>query len=428
MKFKLSYKRILLVYLAATAAISGAFALTTYSLIDVALKEQLDNRLFTTAQAAMPSLDIVKSQVRPNPKQELPWHSLFAAKTQNWQWFDANGKLLLSKGTHFPSFGISQNLFHSHWQPSYPVFQQQGQLRIVTISVYASDAKQKALHLEGYIRVSESTQPLEIILARLRLYLGCQGIAVLFLISISGIHLSQGTSQPIQQSFRQLKQTVTNISHHLRHPLTRISLAIALLAGEAESALPADSKKLNIVASATDELQRLVEDLLILTRSEVAILPTEFEGIKVDLDELLLPLLEQFDPQAQSKGIAFQAQLLPHLSIKGDPVHLSRLFSNLLDNALNYTATGGKVTVTLHKFKRKAIVSIEDTGIGVPSEHYASIFQWFWRSEQAQVRQPKGWGLGLAIARAIAKQHGGEITVKSQVNIGSRFQVSLPLC
>jgi two-component system, OmpR family, manganese sensing sensor histidine kinase len=424
-RFKFSYRRILLAYLAATAAILGGCALATYSLIDYTLRQQLDDRLFTVAQGAIPSLEIVKTQDRQDLR-ELPWRKLFANKNQSWEWFDANGKLLLSQGTRFPSFPLSRKLFHSHWQPITPVFQQQGELRVVTVSVYIGDAKLKTLKLEGYIRVSESTQPLEIILVQLWLYLGCQGIAILFLIGICGVHFSQWNSQPMQQSFRQLKQTVTNISHHLRHPLTRITLAIALLAGEAESALPADDKKLTIVANATDELEHLVEDLLILTRSEVAVLPTELEAVNIRLEELLLPLLEQFDNRATSQGITFQAQLLPGLSVRGDPIHLSRMFSNLLDNAIAYTETGGSISLTVRKFKCKAIISVEDTGVGIPPEHHASIFQWFWRSEQAQ-QQQKGLGLGLAIAQAIAKQHGGEISVKSQANVGSCFQVTIPL-
>lgn len=424
-KFKYSYKRILFAYLAATAALLGGFSLTTYNSIGNALKKQSDDRLLTLAQAAIPSFEIVKSQNRQN-LQELPWRKLFAAKTQSWEWFDADGKLLLSQGNHFPSLPISRNVFHSRWQPIVPIFQQQRELRTATIAVYVSDPKLKTLHLEGYIRVSESTQPLEMILARLRLWLGCQGIAILFIFSISGVHLSQWNSQPLQQSFRQLKQTVTNISHYLRHPLTRITLAIALLAGEAESAIPLDRQKLTIVANATDELEHLVEDLLILTRSEVALLPTELETVNIRLEELLLPILEQFDARATSQGIAFQAQLLPGLSVRGDPIHLSRLFSNLLENAIAYTEKGGSISLAVRKSKRKAIVSVEDTGIGIPPEHHASIFQWFWRSEQAQ-QQQKGLGLGLAIAQAIVKQHGGEIAVKSQVNVGSCFQVSLPL-
>lgn len=424
-KFRLPYRRILFAYLAATAAILGGFALTTYNSVSYSLRKQMDDRLFSLAQAAMPSLEIVKTQNRQHLR-ELPWRKLFSSQTQSWEWFAPSGKLLFSQGNCLPSFPLSQNLFHTRWHPITPVFQQQGELRVVTISVYASDAQQKTLHLEGYIRLSESTQPLEIILTRLQLYLGCQGIAILCLISISGVHLSQRTAQPMQRSFRQLKQTVTNISHYLRHPLTRITLAIALLAGEAESALPADNRKLDIVASATDELQHLVEDLLILTRSEIAVLPTELEAVNIRLEELLLPLLEQFDAQATSQGIAFQAQLLPGLTVRGDPIHLSRLFSNLLDNALSYTSKGGSISLTVCKFKRKVIISIEDTGVGIPPEHHASIFQWFWQSEQAQ-QQQKGSGLGLAIAQAIAKQHGGEIAVKSQVNVGSCFRVSLPL-
>lgn len=111
----------------------------------------------------------------------------------------------------------------------------------------------------------------------------------------------------------------------------------------------------------------------------------------------------------------------------GDSAQLSRLFSNLLENALQYTPEGGSVTLTLHQQNRYAIVSVRDTGIGLAPEQIAHVFDRFWRADKARSRREGGTGLGLAIAAAIAKHHGGKITVTSELDVGSCFQVRLPL-
>lgn len=145
------------------------------------------------------------------------------------------------------------------------------------------------------------------------------------------------------------------------------------------------------------------------------------------LDKLLKDLVHLFEPQAKAKGITFTSSLLVGISVKGDAAQLKRLFSNLLENALKYTAAEGSVVLSVTTRNWVAVVQVEDTGVGIAPEHLPFIFQRFWRADKARFRQVEGSGLGLAIAQVIAQQHGGKITVSSQLGRGSCFQVYLPL-
>ena len=111
----------------------------------------------------------------------------------------------------------------------------------------------------------------------------------------------------------------------------------------------------------------------------------------------------------------------------GDKAQLSRLFSNLLENALQYTPEGGKVSLTLSKHNRFALVKVRDTGIGISPEQIPKVFDRFWRADKARSRREGGTGLGLSIVQTIAQRHGGKITVTSEVNVGSCFEVRIPI-
>ena len=99
----------------------------------------------------------------------------------------------------------------------------------------------------------------------------------------------------------------------------------------------------------------------------------------------------------------------------------------MLDNAIKYTETAGKVVLSLNKKRMCAVVLVEDTGVGIATEHLRFIFRRFWRADKARFRRTESFGLGLAIASAIAKQHKGKITVSSKLGVGSCFEVYLPL-
>ena len=449
--------RLLLAYLMIISGLFGSSAAVIYTFFSHNLNQQFNNELLNLAQAAGPSLEIVKiegsSGLEQSWSDDLPWHH-FIAREEGIEWFNAEGKVLAKHGTIFPDFSLAEYFFpmdledysavhpqHNHnrspiiaphqntlhWVQGPPVIQQQGQIRSLTVAVYIDNPKKKTLQLEGYIRVSESTLEVEAVLTEFGVGLGLGGIIFLMLSSISGVYLSRMARKPIKQSFERLKQFSADASHELRNPLTAISTTVELMQSHPEQLNPKDAKKLAIISSATAQITRLVEDLLFLIRNDAADAPFNVEGSLVPLDELLKDLVEQFKPQAQSREIHFESHLLTGIFVKGDTHLLSRLFSNLLENALKYTAVGGRVALFLEKHKRFAVVRVEDTGIGIPQEYLPFIFQRFWRSDKARSQQKDGLGLGLAISQTIAQRHRGEIKVSSKEGVGSSFQVYLPL-
>ncbi|MCY7382259.1 MAG: ATP-binding protein, partial [Microcoleus sp. CAN_BIN18] len=165
------------------------------------------------------------------------------------------------------------------------------------------------------------------------------------------------------------------------------------------------------------------EDLLLLTRIDAAATTITREWVAVPLDELLEDLLDLWELQAQEKQITLKSNLGIGLSVMGDGSQLTRLFSNLLGNAIHYTPTSGIVTVSLSQHNRSTIISVEDTGIGIAPEDVKLVFDRFWRADRARNRREGGLGMGLAIAQSIVQSHRGEISVTSQLGVGSCFQV-----
>lgn len=236
---------------------------------------------------------------------------------------------------------------------------------------------------------------------------------------------AQASEQRLHELIEQLKRFAADASHELRNPLTVINNAIEVMQSHPERIHPLDTKKLVAIASATNQLTRLAEDLLFLARIDAAVAPA-VEHTSVPLNQVVQDVVEFLEPQAQAKEI-ITSHLLVSISVNGDAAQLTRLFSNLLENALKYTTAGGSVAVSMGRSNLFAVVRVEDTGMGIAPEHLPFIFQRFWRADRARSRQIEGSGLGLAIAQAIAQQHGGKIIVSSQVGVGSCFAVYLPI-
>jgi len=275
----------------------------------------------------------------------------------------------------------------------------------------------------GYVRASKSIEGVEHVLMQLRWGIGLGGFVALSLTAIGGMWLTRQALEPVESSFGQLKQFTADASHELRSPLTVVKTSVEAMLMLNQ---PLDAKKVTAITSATNQMTRLVEDLLFLARTDAVTGTVTFERIPIPLDEVLQDLVELLEPQIQAKEITLKTHWLTGVSVAGDASQLTRLFDNLLENALHYTLPGGTVVLSMSSLNRSVIVSVEDTGIGIAPEHLPKVFHRFWRTDKARSRREGGLGLGLAIAQAIAQRHSGEITVSSQVGIGSCFRVHLP--
>jgi signal transduction histidine kinase len=173
-----------------------------------------------------------------------------------------------------------------------------------------------------------------------------------------------------------------------------------------------------------ERLKPLLDNLARLYKQSIG--PAELQCVPIGLNDWLSQILITWQAAAQAKGLSWRTQLpadLPIVSI--DPNQMAQVIGNLAANAIQYTATGG-ISITAGHTSDRVWIAVEDTGIGIAPEVSAHIFDPFYRGATGQ-RFPQGMGLGLAIARDIARAHGGDITVQSAEGQGSRFMVEWPL-
>ena len=223
-----------------------------------------------------------------------------------------------------------------------------------------------------------------------------------------------------EQSRRRL---FADIAHELRTPLSVIGGTVdAMLDGVYEP----NADNLNSIKEETEVLITLVGELRDLTLAESGHLKLEFEP--TNLAELVRRRVSQADVIARGKNVTLRMDIAEGLpEIEADGRRIEQVVANLLDNALNHTPSGGIVMVAVSRDKDGVLVSVSDTGEGVPAEDLSHIFERFYRVDGARSRKTGGAGLGLAIAKQMVELHGGRIWVESEVGKGSKFSFTLPV-
>ena len=219
------------------------------------------------------------------------------------------------------------------------------------------------------------------------------------------------------------KDFASNISHELRTPLTAIKGFVETMQDEATSQ---QKHYLSIVARHTERLIHIVEDLLLLSKLE----DREQEPLsdKVSLAALIADSVALFSKKAEDKGISLVSRVASDMpSVCGDAFKLEQALINLIDNAVKYSDKGS-ITITAEHKNGSAIISVQDTGTGIPAEHLPRIFERFYVVDKSRTRTLGGTGLGLSIVKHIVLLHNGTIKVDSIPGAGSTFTISLPLC
>lgn len=224
------------------------------------------------------------------------------------------------------------------------------------------------------------------------------------------------------------KQFVSNVSHELRTPLTSIHGYAETLLSDPEMDAETRKRFLTIIENESARMSRMINDLLDLERLESG--EARFEFKETDLCVVVNYVLSIVEPLANEHGVQVEIQCEP-VSIWADQDRMVQMILNLVDNAIKYTSLkeiGDKrVKVRVTREGKHAIVAVSDTGPGIPKEALPRLFDRFYRVDKGRSRKMGGSGLGLSIVKSIVERHGGEISVNSEVGVGTTFIVKLPI-
>jgi PAS domain S-box-containing protein len=218
---------------------------------------------------------------------------------------------------------------------------------------------------------------------------------------------------------------VAHATHELRTPLTNIRLYVETAIDEGARDASVRGKCLNVINQEARRLERIVGEMLSVAEIEAGSLKIARGDVR--LEQLFTELKSDFAQSADEKQIKLTFDLPPKMPVvQADRDKLAVALHNLIGNALKYTPAGGEVTVAVEVAARELVVTVTDNGIGIAEDEQAKVFERFYRATDPRVEKVTGTGLGLTLAREVVRLHGGDITVKSELNKGSTFTLTLP--
>ena len=451
--FQTTRRRLAIWYTTVTAIVLLVFAIGMYIYVRGTLIERIDDTLNHVVEVVSRSISIDKIYIPgANSQFEINVAASFKDDSDrldddriDLELFNASGKLLWST--------LREPLNLPVWIDLDGETVRVGNdriLRQITAPVNKNGV------LVGFLRVShpwfEVTKPTELLLVDLSIGTSL----VIASVAAIGWFLSGIAIEPVKASYQQLKQFTADASHELRNPIAIVQTNVQVALTE-EPLSPQQRQQLQTIERLTRRLGRLVDDLLFLARQDSSIVTADFAA--VPLDALLMETIEEQQLAAAAKGIKLTLEIvdpvalaatstepseLAVFNLSGDWDRLVRLFTNLLTNAIQYTPSqvdalgamalrqrSSQINVQLKQIIRQNTaylqVKVQDTGMGIPSAAIPHLFDRFYRVDPARTASysdvSSGSGLGLAIVKSIVTSHQGELSIDSQVNLGTTVTV-----
>jgi two-component system phosphate regulon sensor histidine kinase PhoR len=219
------------------------------------------------------------------------------------------------------------------------------------------------------------------------------------------------------------QEFLSNVSHELRTPLTAImALAETLEAGAIDDQ-EHNRRFLSIIQKNAARMHRLIDDILELSAIEAGNVRVQPEVVQ--LRPLVEDIVGSLSAAAATRAIVISNLVEPEIRVFADPHRLLQMLTNLIDNAIKFNRQGGTVSIR-YQSQTGDLISVEDTGEGIPAHHLDRLFERFYRVDRARSRELGGTGLGLAIVKHLTRAHGGEVTVESRFGEGTKFTIELP--
>lgn len=250
------------------------------------------------------------------------------------------------------------------------------------------------------------------------------GAAVLVSLYFASRFFANRSIRPVQEAFEKQKQFIADASHELKTPLTIIGTNADVLLANKEDTIANQAKWLHYIASETERMTRLTNDLLYLT---------EMEGMRegmvyapFNLSEAVESVMLTMEAVLFEHDLTLNYDIEPGITVSGSAEQLKQVTMILLDNAVKYAGADGCVMLSLKRQQGEVWLAVSNTGEGIPAEHLPRIFDRFYRADASRARKQGGYGLGLAIAKSIIDAHKGRIWAKSIPGDTTTFQVALP--
>lgn len=232
-----------------------------------------------------------------------------------------------------------------------------------------------------------------------------------------------GMLQRLETAFESQKQFIQDASHELRTPIAIAQTNIEVLEMQPDPGIADYRHLIDVIKLSMERMVGVSNNLLLLSEGT----PPKTKWVTIDLSTMLNEIKAETEMEAAAGGLTMELKLPPEpLIIQGDPLSIKQAVVNLVNNAIKYNRPGGKVTISAGAENSGIAITVADTGIGISPQDMEHVFDRFYRVEKSRSREKGGSGLGLAIVKKIVEDHGGQVTVTSQINLGSSFKITLP--
>ncbi|MDR6552427.1 HAMP domain-containing sensor histidine kinase [Paenibacillus qinlingensis] len=250
------------------------------------------------------------------------------------------------------------------------------------------------------------------------------GLVMLIVIFFTSRYFANRSIAPVREAFQKQKQFIADASHELKTPLAVINTNADVLLANNEDTIESQSKWLHRIKSETERMKTLTNDLLYLTEMDDARANMLYSNFNVS--ESVESVLLTMEAVVFEKDLSLDYEIEPDLISHGNSEQIKQVVMILLDNAIKYTPPKGAITLTFKNHHNDTLLTVTNTGEGIPPEHVERIFDRFYRADLSRSRKHGGYGLGLAIAKSIVEQHKGKIYAKSVQHELTSFYVQLP--
>lgn len=232
-----------------------------------------------------------------------------------------------------------------------------------------------------------------------------------------------GMLQRLETAFESQKQFIQDASHELRTPIAIAQTNIEVLEMQPDPGIADYRHLIDVIKLSMERMVGVSNNLLLLSEGT----PPKTKWVTIDLSTMLNEIKAETEMEAAASKVTIELKLPPEpLIIQGDPLSIKQAVVNLVNNAIKYNRPGGKVTISAGAENSGIAITVADTGIGISPQDMEHVFDRFYRVEKSRSREKGGSGLGLAIVKKIVEDHGGQVTVTSQINLGSSFKITLP--